>query len=126
MRTGLLCLYLWLQARMALVGSDAAKAALAQLDAELVLPPGYTPCQDQHSTSSARSSEATGSAGSATTPQGKPASAGQRKQDTAQQQGSVAEELQKLVADVSGAAALSLSRIEYVCAWTCASMQVSN
>jgi hypothetical protein len=96
---------------MASIASDAAKAALAQLDAELVLPPGYKPCLDQHSTSSVHSNESTGSAsGSAGAPQGKPASAGQRKGNVTQQQGSVAEELQRLVADVSDTVQPVLSR----------------
>lgn len=101
---------------MASIGSDAGKAALVQLDAELVLPPGYIPCLDQQSSSSVRSNESTGhAAGSAVTPQGKPARAGQRKENTLQQQGSVAEELQRLVADVSDKPALLLSRVD--CVW---------
>lgn len=84
-----------LQARAALVGTDAAKAALVKLNGELVVPAHYTPSLSLHTHNPGNS---TGSEGSASTTKGRAASA---KGSVEQKTGSIAEDLQRLVADVS-------------------------
>jgi hypothetical protein len=91
-----------LQARAALVAADAAKAALSKLDAELVVPPGYSP-STSGTGDSAGSNVSTAAAGTGS-PGGDKArgasSAGHKKGDKVQD-GTAAESLQRLVADVS-------------------------
>jgi hypothetical protein len=88
-----------LQARMALVGADAAKAALARMDAELALPPGYTP--SLHGGTSSNKQDSTGHATSTGGINSHASSGGTRSGNKPQQDESAVEGLQRLVANVS-------------------------
>lgn len=90
---------------MALMGADAAKAALSKLNAECALPLGYAP-PDLRSfapseSSNTKQDSAQHVAGMLDTSGGHAGSAGRSKTEMAQDDGSAVESLQRLVADVS-------------------------
>lgn len=100
------------QARVALVGVDAAKAALSKADGDVGLPVGYAPAlhsylqTSNNSTSSSTSGRAQAPAAGANSDSGKrphsTAGTGHRRGDKSSQESlGVVEDLQRLVADVS-------------------------
>lgn len=96
-----LLLLLLLQARVALVGADAAQAALSKLDAELAPPPGYADSRTTSGNTSSAPIDSTGHTATGTgVSQGRAGTASQRRGDHAQE-ANLAQGLQRHVADVS-------------------------
>jgi hypothetical protein len=104
---------------MALVGADAAKAALARMDAELALPPSYTPSLHSGTSSNSHTQDSTGHATSTGGSNSHAGSAGTRSGNKPQQDESAVEGLQRLVADVS-CGPVSF-RLCFSCAFLCGS-----
>lgn len=112
---------------MALVGADAAKAALSKLNAECALPLGYAPdllsLAPRGSSSNNSTQDSAGNAsGPLDTSGGRAGSAGRGKKDRQQDDGSVVETLQRLVADVSRQPVWCVGCTHCIAKWGCAQL----